>query len=59
MQATRELAHVRPDTEYGRESTAAYRRSWLSGFTVAVYTRLLRAEEHAVAEQPATATVYR
>lgn len=56
LQATRQLVHVRPGGgwcgEY--ESTAAYRRSWLAGFTTAVYTRLSAAEERAVAEQPAT-----
>ena len=52
LQATRDLVHVRPDG-WG-ESTAAYRRSWLAGFTSAVYTRLLRAERRASAEQPAT-----
>ncbi|MGQ0576735.1 MAG: DUF2786 domain-containing protein [Pseudonocardia sp.] len=52
VQAVRDLVHVRPDT-WG-ESTAAYRRSWLAGFTTAVYTRLLRAEQRATTEQPAT-----
>lgn len=57
LQATRQLVNVRPGGGwYGEhESTAAYRRSWLAGFTTAVYTRLLAAEERAVAEQPATA----
>jgi hypothetical protein len=56
LQATRQLVHVRPANWYGEyESTAAYRRSWLAGFTAAVYTRLLRAEDRAVAEQPAAA----
>lgn len=53
LQATHELTHVRPDT-WG-ESTAAYRRSWLAGFSSAVATRLHRAEQCAAAEQPATA----
>jgi hypothetical protein len=53
LQATRELVHVRPDT-WG-ESTAAYRRSWLTGFASAVATRLHRAERRAAAEQPAAA----
>jgi Protein of unknown function (DUF2786) len=53
LQATRELVHVRPDT-WG-ESTAAYRRSWLAGFSAAVATRLHRAEQRAVAEQPSAA----
>jgi hypothetical protein len=52
LQATRDLVHVRPDS-WG-ESTAAYRRSWLAGFTSAVATRLHRAEQRAAAEQPAT-----
>lgn len=52
VQATRDLVHVRPD-EWG-ESTAAYRRSWLAGFTSAVATRLRRAERRAAAEQPTT-----
>lgn len=52
LQATRDLVHVRPD--YYGESTAAYRRSWLAGFASAVYSRLLRAERRASAEQPAT-----
>lgn len=52
LQATRDLVHVRPD--YYGESTAAYRRSWLAGFASAVYSRLLRAEQRATAEQPAT-----
>jgi hypothetical protein len=54
LQATRDLVHVRPDS-WG-ESTAAYRRSWLAGFASAVYTGLLRAEQRASAEQPATDT---
>lgn len=54
LQATRDLVHVRPDG-WG-ESTAAYRRSWLAGFASAVYSRLLRAEQRASAEQPATET---
>jgi hypothetical protein len=54
LQATRDLVYVRPDS-WG-ESTAAYRRSWLAGFASAVYSRLLRAEQRATAEQPATAT---
>jgi hypothetical protein len=53
LQATRELTHVRPDT-WG-ESTAAYRRSWLAGFSSAVATRLHRAEQRAAAEQPSAA----
>ncbi len=54
LQATRDLVHVRPDG-WG-ESTVAYRRSWLAGFATAVYTRLVRAEQRATAEQPATET---
>lgn len=54
LQATRDLVRVRPDS-WG-ESTAAYRRSWLAGFVSAVYSRLLRAEQRATAEQPATET---
>jgi hypothetical protein len=53
VQATRQLVAVRPDNRYGEyESVAAYRRSWLSGFSSAVYSRLLRAEQHAITEQP-------
>jgi hypothetical protein len=54
-QATRELVYVRPDA-WGEGSTAAYRRSWLAGYASAVYSRLLRAEQRATAEQPATAS---
>jgi Protein of unknown function (DUF2786) len=53
LQATRDLTRVRPD-EWD-ESTAAYRRSWLAGFSSAVATRLHRAERRAAAEQPSTA----
>lgn len=58
VQATRQLVHVRPDVWGGwGESTAAYRRSWLEGFSAAVYTRLLRAEERAsAASTPAGGT---
>lgn len=54
LQATRDLVQARP--EGWGESTAAYRRSWLAGFASAVYSRLLRAEQRASAEQPATDT---
>ena len=49
IQATTQLIHIRPDNHYGYESTAAYRRSWLTGFSNAVYRRLLRAEQSAAA----------
>jgi Protein of unknown function (DUF2786) len=55
LQATRDLVHVRPDSWWG-ESVGAYRRSWLAGYAAAVYSRLLRAEQRATAEQPATVT---
>lgn len=55
VQATRDLVAVRPDGWYGHESTAAYRRSWLSGFAAAVHLRLTQAEARAATEQPVTA----
>ena len=51
VQATRELTHVRPDSFWG-ESTAAYRRSWLAGFSSAVTTRLRHAEQRAATTRP-------
>lgn len=48
LQATSQLVHQHPG--YWGESVAAYRRSWLDGFTNAVYARLMRAERSAVAE---------
>lgn len=55
IQATTQLSRIRPDHDpyFGRESTAAYRRSWFAGFTHAVYTRLVRAESAQAAEPSA------
>lgn len=52
LQATAHLARSRP--EYAGESVAAYRRSWLHGFAVAVHRRLGAAER--AAEEEATRT---
>lgn len=47
LQATTQVTRVRPDRG---ESVAAYRRSWLAGFSAAVYRRLLAAEQRATAQ---------
>lgn len=49
LQATTQLTRVRPQQRglYYRESTAAYRRSWMAGFSAAVRQRLTTAEQHA------------
>jgi hypothetical protein len=51
LQAVNQLTKVRPDDDgWGpRESTAAYRRSWMAGFRSAIYRRLLAAEADASA----------
>lgn len=51
MQATSQLATVRPggNWSYG-PSVAAYRRTWLAGFSAAVHTRLVQAERQATQE---------
>jgi hypothetical protein len=45
VQATAQLVRVRPPVPW--ESVAAYRRSWLHGFSTEVHRRLLEAEQHA------------
>jgi Protein of unknown function (DUF2786) len=45
LQATGQLVHERPAR--AGESVAAYRRSWLHGFAVAVHRRLVEAERRA------------
>jgi RNA-binding protein YhbY len=56
LQAGTQLHRVRPDATWGRESVAAYRRTWLHGFTIAVYRRLVAAEERAAAEHAGMTT---
>lgn len=56
LQATSQLTHIRPDNYFGYESTAAYRRSWLAGFTAAVYRRLRTAETQATTDTPTATT---
>jgi hypothetical protein len=55
LQATAQLVRVRPP--WPGESVAAYRRSWLEGFSAQVHRRLVEAEEraagHAAARAPA------
>lgn len=48
MQATAQLVRVRPP--WPGESVAAYRRSWLQGFSAIVHTRLLAAETKAATD---------
>jgi hypothetical protein len=55
LQATAQLVRVRPPRP--GESVAAYRRSWLEGFSAQIHRRLVEAEEraagHAAARDPA------
>ncbi|WP_414941203.1 DUF2786 domain-containing protein [Amycolatopsis sp. cmx-11-51] len=54
LQATTQLTRVRPeDRVFAGESVAAYRRTWLHGFSGAVYERL-RNSEHAAAHTHTT-----
>ncbi|WP_240686959.1 DUF2786 domain-containing protein [Amycolatopsis suaedae] len=54
LQASTQLTRVRPDCLTGRrQSVAAYRRTWLSGFGNAVRQRLLEAEMRAAREYDA------
>ena len=54
LQATRQVVTQRPPAWSG-ESTAAFRRSWLVGFSKAVYRRLSRAERQAAERHDAPA----
>jgi hypothetical protein len=47
LQATAQLVRVRPP--WPGESVAAYRRSWLEGFSAQIHRRLVEAEERAAA----------
>ena len=53
LQATRQLVRVRPP--WPGESVAAYRRSWLEGFSAQVHRRLVEAEERAAGQATARA----
>ena len=44
LQATRDVVHQRPPTWTG-ESTTAFRRTWLTGFTTEIYRRSLQRSE--------------
>jgi hypothetical protein len=55
LQATRSVVHQRPP-EWSRESTTAFRRTYLIGFANEVYGRLLAAERGAVERHDAAAT---
>ncbi len=55
LQATRTVVRQRPP-EWSRESTAAFRRTYLVGFTNEVHRRLAAAERGAVEQHDATAT---
>lgn len=50
LQATTQLAKVRPGWAGQGQTVAAYRRTWLAGFASAVRLRLKAAESRAVAE---------
>ncbi|QFU86049.1 DUF2786 domain-containing protein [Amycolatopsis sp. YIM 10] len=50
LQATTQLARVRPGWAGQGQTVAAYRRTWLAGFASAVRLRLKAAESRAVAE---------
>ncbi|MBN6034790.1 DUF2786 domain-containing protein [Amycolatopsis sp. 195334CR] len=50
LQATTQLAKVRPGWAGQGQTVAAYRRTWLAGFASAVRLRLQAAESRAVAE---------
>lgn len=54
LQATTGVTQQRPPLWTG-ESTAAFRRSWLVGFTAAIVRRLQDANRHAVAQHDAAA----
>lgn len=54
LQATRAVVRQRPPAWTG-ESTAAFRRTWLAGFTVEVSRRLEAAQKGAVAQHDAAA----
>jgi len=54
LQATTQLTRVRPEHVVGGESLAAYRRTWLHGFSGAVFARLQQSEEHARREHAAS-----
>ena len=56
LQATRSVAAQRPPTWSG-ESTAAFRRSWLIGFSAEVHRRLTDAGQRAAADHDAAKTV--
>lgn len=47
LQASTQLNRVRPEQRVFHESLAAYRRTWLNGFSRAVHERLQRAEAKA------------
>ncbi len=53
LQATRSVASQRPPTWSG-ESTAAFRRSWLIGFSAEVHRRLIDAGQRAAADHDAS-----
>lgn len=53
LQATRSVVDQRPPAWSG-ESTAAFRRSWLIGFTAEVHRRLSNAGQHAAADHDAS-----
>jgi uncharacterized protein DUF2786 len=53
LQATAQLVRVRPP--WPGESVAAYRRSWLEGFSAQVHRRLVEAEERAAGHATARA----
>ena len=54
LQATRDVVHQRPPA-WARESTAAFRRTWLSGFASEIYRRLTAAERAAADQHDAAA----
>lgn len=49
LQATKDVVRQRPPT-WSRESTTAFRRTWMVGFASAVYQKLLDAERGALRE---------
>jgi hypothetical protein len=54
LQATTQLTRVRPEHAPRGESLAAYRRTWLHGFSGAVFARLQQSEENARREHTAS-----
>ena len=52
LQATRQVVHQRPPAWTG-ESTAAFRRTWLTGFATEIYRRLTAAERAATDQHDA------